>query len=205
MAKKTRAQITTDISTLLADNTSQDITPQDVRDVSEDLNESQVNWEDDIDTDGTLAADSDNYIPTQKAVKTYVDGLTYLKTLTVRVTPTDALTLNSVPVTAITGTANIFRLIIGGTAFVYTGSTPYNEISPLIIRQGAGEAVTSNDVTASGENSSICAAIITDGSNNFGSSGISSANNINIAANNDLTGGDLGWDVTLFYVEIPVS
>lgn len=125
-------------------------------------------------------------------------------TIRKRITPTDALTLNSSPILALAGTPGIFRLVIGGTAFIYTGSTPYNEVSALVIRQGGGEAITDLNFTDNGLNSTITAAIVTDGSTCFGAAGINDANNLTIATTADLTGGDLGWDVTIFYVNVKV-
>jgi hypothetical protein len=197
MAKQDRATIEALIDTLLPDNTTQEIEPADVRDVNNALNESAVNWLDDVDEDATLAANSNEKVATQRATKTYIDNV--IQKVTVRITPTEFAQLNSNPKQLVAGIAGYACLLVGGCAIPYTGDTPYNENNALGVlddvnfnNQGQtdGSLVTGRNAIIQVQKVVNC---------------LSDGNGLVATMGSNLTGGNYGYDVTILYTFVKLN
>jgi hypothetical protein len=115
---------------------------------------------------------------------------------TLRLTPAEFATLNSSPITAVVGILGKACLFISGSAIPYIGSTPYNEGNNLgvlddvnFISQGQTINITNTGRSAiiTQQQTSDC---LTDG------------NGLLLFMGNDLTGGDIGYDITIIYTYV---
>lgn len=111
----------------------------------------------------------------------------------IRLIPSFFASLNSSPYMAVVGITGYAALFITGTAIPYTGTTAYNEGNSLgvldsinLIDQGQTGVIT---------NTGRSSIITQQQSTNC----LISGNGLVLFMGSDLTGGDYGYDVTLFY------
>jgi len=118
-------------------------------------------------------------------------------TKTIRVTPTEFAQLQSNPKQVVTGIPGFACLLLSACAIPYTGTTPYNESERILISSTLGNNQgKSTNITNLGDS---CIIPIQDGTATLGN-----GNGLIIEMNSDLTGGDIGYDITIIYTYVNI-
>ncbi len=140
--QRTRANMIATINAVATTNGVGAISGADVNSLTQDLAESSVFWDTDIDTDNTLAANSDNKVASQKAVKAYVDAIGSGNIITeiFTITSAEILNSNSVEIELIPAPgANKYISIISYDYYLDYNSSPYTTNTQARLKYFSGD------------------------------------------------------------------
>ena len=125
MAQLTKVAFLSKQASLFADNTSRDITEQDLRDFRQDISDSFLTISDNFIDEDSFASNSDTKAPSQQSVKVYVDNAVNNNNLvaTVSLSSAQILALNTTPIQLVAAPGANKMIVVSVVAFYYDHNT----------------------------------------------------------------------------------
>lgn len=208
MAQLTKAAFLSKWAALFADNSTRDISEEDLRDFREDISDSFLSLEDNFIDEDDMASDSDTKVPTQQSVKAYVDARVgsagAWQKVTIPVSSAEILALNTTPKRLIDNPGAGNGIIVDAVIFRKTGpTTAYATNTTMRVYLGSGATPVIDDVsdflTESG------ARVQYSRSNSYGNTTVS-GNHINLTVNTgNPTDGDGDIEVDVIYMIVDTA
>jgi hypothetical protein len=201
MSQRTKANMISTINTILTTNGVGDITGAKMNSICQDLADSLVFWDGQVDDDDTLATDSDDLIPTQAAVKAYVDSQSSdILSCDETILTAAILTGNATPVELIAAPgAGKIIFVIGNVLikYIYSGAAFATNTNIEILHGGS---VTSQLMGNPLANTANYYGVVTSTYGGLASSVENQAVNFKVATGNPTGGGTSSVKISFKYV-----